>query len=40
MEWRIVMNNYIYKIYDSKFNLIGTIESLEATLIFIKGLYT
>ena len=40
MEWRIVMNNYIYKIYDSKFNLIGTIDSLETALIFIKGLYT
>lgn len=34
------MNNQIYKIYDSKFNLIGTIESLETALIFIKGLYT
>lgn len=34
------MNDYIYKIYDSKFDLIGTIESLETALILIKGLYT
>lgn len=34
------MNDYVYKIYDSKFDLIGTIESLETALIFIKGLYT
>ena len=40
MGWRIIMNDYIYKIYDSKFDLIGTIESLEPALIFIKGLYT
>lgn len=39
MVWRIIMNNYIYKVYNSKLDLLGTIESLENALIFIKALY-